>query len=63
MRKTSHATNHDERHPGLRKLIPPPGAVVLPIIGRRPTPIVPRTVTVRAIFVQVVIVIALPLIA
>jgi hypothetical protein len=50
--KTSHATNQDERHPGLRKLIPPPEAVVLPIIGRTPTPTVPRTVSARAIFVQ-----------
>jgi hypothetical protein len=58
-RKTSHATNQEERHPGLRKLIPPPEAVVLPIIGRTPTPIVPRTVSARAILVQVVIVIAL----
>jgi hypothetical protein len=60
MRKTSHATNQDERHPGLRKLIPPPETVVLPIIGRTPTPIVPRTMSARAIFVQVVIVITLP---
>ena len=60
MRKTSHANNQDERHPALRKLIPPPGAVVLPIIGRTPIPIVPRTVRVMAIFVQVDIVIALP---
>src|SRR5262245_33576420 len=60
MRKISHATNQDERHPALRKLIPPPGAVVLPIIGRTPIPIVPRTVRVMAIFVQVDIVIALP---
>jgi hypothetical protein len=58
-RKTSHATNQEERHPGPRKLIPPPEPVVLPIIGRTPTPIVPRTVSARAIFVQVVIVIAL----
>jgi hypothetical protein len=36
----------------LRKLIPPPEAVVLPIIGRTPTPTVPRTVSARAIFVQ-----------
>src|SRR5690242_15118482 len=58
-RKTSHATNQEERHPGPRKLIPPPEPVVLPIIGRTPTPIVPRTVSARTIFVQVVIVIAL----
>jgi hypothetical protein len=60
MRKISHAANQDERHPGLRKLIPPPETVVLPIIGRTPTPIVPRTMSARAIFVQVVIVITLP---
>jgi hypothetical protein len=60
MRKINHATNQDERHPGLRKLIPPPETVVLPIIGRTPTPIVPRTMSARAIFVQVVIVITLP---
>jgi len=53
IRKTIHASNQEERHPGLRKLIPPPEAVVLPIIGRTPTPIVPRTVSVRAIFVHV----------
>jgi hypothetical protein len=52
-RKTSHATNQDERHPELRKLIPPPEDVVRPIIGRTPTPIVPRTMSVRAIFVHV----------
>ena len=63
MRKTSHATNQDERHPGLRKLIAPPEAVVLPIIGRTPTPIVPRTMSARAIFVQVVIVHHSPFIA
>jgi len=50
--KTSHATNQDERHPGLRNLIPPLEAVVLPTIGRTPTPRMPRTVSARAIFVQ-----------
>jgi len=53
IRKTIHATNQEDRHPELRKLIPPPEAVVLPIIGRTPTPMVPRTVSMRAIFVQV----------
>jgi hypothetical protein len=57
--KTSHATNQDERHPGLRNLISPPDAVVRPIIGMTPTPTVPRTVSARAIFVQVAIVIVL----
>jgi hypothetical protein len=60
MRKTSHATNHDERHPGLRKLIPPARGCCPTNHREEATPIVPRTVTVRAIFVQVVIVIALP---
>jgi hypothetical protein len=50
--KTSHATNQEERHPGVRNLTSPPDAVVLPIIGRTPTPTVPRTVSARAIFVQ-----------
>ena len=57
--KTIHATNQDERHPGLRNLISPPDAVVRPIIGMTPTPTVPRTVSARAIFVQVAIVIVL----
>jgi len=53
IRKTIHATNQEERHPELRKLIPPRESGVLPIIGRTPTPIVPRTVSVRAILVHV----------